>query len=147
MLENDNQLSWEIIVYPLYRYGFVKSPFTAAEFKKKLLAMLAVVNKKRIILKNVEIYLVNDNTQAAINTKYLACKGPTNIISFPNGFSGTLILSMDTFLRECLLYGQEAGEHLLRLLAHGIAHLAGYDHGPDMDILCAECMAKGRAVV
>lgn len=46
---------------------------------------------------------------------------------------GWLVLSLDTWRRECLLYGQEPVEHALRLLAHGLGHLAGYDHGPEMD--------------
>lgn len=46
---------------------------------------------------------------------------------------GWLVLSLDTWRRECLLYGQAPVEHAMRLLAHGLGHLAGYDHGPEMD--------------
>ena len=44
------------------------------------------------------------------------------------------MFSLDTLRRECLLYGQEPAEHALRLLAHGMAHLCGLDHGEQMDM-------------
>jgi ssRNA-specific RNase YbeY (16S rRNA maturation enzyme) len=39
---------------------------------------------------------------------------------------------VDTLEREAFLYGQEATAYCIRLLAHGLAHLAGRDHGPAM---------------
>ncbi len=60
---------------------------------------------------------------------------------------GWLVLSLDTWRRECLLYGQEPVEHALRLLAHGLGHLAGYDHGPDMDGFTDAAQAAGQAVL
>lgn len=107
----------------------------------------------------VELELTGDEDIARLNAAHLGCAGPTNILSFPardgapvpSGHSttpdsggkgatpeppgrlGWLVLSLDTWRRECLLYGQEPVEHALRLLAHGLAHLAGHDHGPAMD--------------
>ncbi|MDO9632355.1 MAG: rRNA maturation RNAse YbeY, partial [Humidesulfovibrio sp.] len=31
--------------------------------------------------------------------------------------------------------GQDPARHLARLLAHGVLHLCGHDHGPDMEAL------------
>lgn len=89
--------------------------------------------------------LVDDREIARLNQEFLGCPGPTNILSFPagaadgeaspdveEGFLGELALSLNTLARETLLYGQEPTEHLARLLAHGILHLAGYDHGEEM---------------
>lgn len=109
----------------------------------------------------VELDMVGDEEIARLNAAHLGCGGPTNILSFPadeaprTGHSpapeapvpaplgsdaasapchlGWLVLSLDTWQRECLLYGQDPVEHALRLLAHGLGHLAGYDHGPEMD--------------
>ena len=53
------------------------------------------------------------------------------------GELGTLFLSADTLERESVLYGQDAAEHARRLLAHGMGHILGFDHGPDMDEFCA----------
>jgi len=54
---------------------------------------------------------------------------------------GALALSLDAVAREAFLYGQDPVEHGLRLLAHGLAHLAGYDHGPDMDAFADTALA------
>ncbi len=81
---------------------------------------------------------VDDSTIAALNETFMGCTGPTNILSFPASpdesgtVLGELALSIDTLSREIHLYGQDPQEHLVRLLAHGILHLAGYDHGETM---------------
>ena len=95
----------------------------------------------------MELHLVDDATISAANQRHLDCMGPTNVLSFPQEGEkpGELLLSLDTLRRECVLYGQEPMEHLLRLLAHGMAHLAGLDHGPEMDRVCAICEAAGKA--
>ena len=83
----------------------------------------------------VELHLVDDAVMSAANRRSMGCQGPTNVLSFPGGCDspGTLLFSLDTLRRECLLYGQEPGEHALRLLAHGMAHLCGLDHSAQMD--------------
>ncbi|BCS87682.1 rRNA maturation RNase YbeY [Pseudodesulfovibrio sediminis] len=90
--------------------------------------------------------LVDDQEIARLNQEYLGCVGPTNILSFPaheadsplnasdedSLFLGELALSVDALGRETDLYGQHPLEHLARLLAHGILHLAGFDHSEEM---------------
>jgi probable rRNA maturation factor len=101
-----------------------------------------------------ELKLVDDREIARLNSEFLGCTGPTNILSFPaheadeganadgaggevgepsdQAFLGELALSVDTLSRETDLYGQAPLEHLARLLAHGLLHLAGFDHGEIM---------------
>lgn len=90
----------------------------------------------------VELHLVDDAAIGAANRRCLGCLGPTNILSFPGGCDspGTLLFSLDTLNRECLLYGQYPEEHALRLLAHGMAHLCGLDHGELMDAVSSAFM-------
>ncbi|MBG0789159.1 MAG: rRNA maturation RNase YbeY [Desulfovibrionaceae bacterium] len=89
--------------------------------------------------------LADDRDIAAVNAEFLGRTGPTNVLSFPAGDGGAgpasdeeggdlgeLVLSVDTLARETALYGQEPVAHLARLLAHGILHLAGHDHGAAM---------------
>lgn len=110
----------------------------------------------------LELTLLDDRAMENLHRESLGCEGPTNILAFPAGtysalkpnipgpacrhplptgfpggkdqsvFLGSLALSVDTLHRECFLYGQDAREHCIRLLAHGLAHLLGYDHGPAM---------------
>ena len=89
--------------------------------------------------------LVDDRESSRLNAEFMGCTGPTNILSFPAGddgdevvetdepaYLGELALSVDALAREVSLYGQSPRGHLARLLAHGILHLAGYDHGDEM---------------
>lgn len=94
-----------------------------------------------------ELRLVDDSEVAALNSSFLGCEGPTNVLSFParegaaeegedgERYLGEVALSVDTLARETRLYGQDPREHLSRLLAHAILHLAGYDHGEEMEAL------------
>ncbi len=89
----------------------------------------------------LSLTLLDDPAMALLNAEHLGCQGPTNILSFPEADPkrpqslGALYLSVDTLSREAYLYGQNPRRHLARLLAHGILHLAGHDHGPDMEAL------------
>lgn len=99
------------------------------------------------------IKLVNDREIARLNEEFMGCVGPTNVLSFPaegsleeehpdvvnpdaetseSRFLGELALSVDALSREADLYGQPPVGHLARLLAHGVLHLAGYDHSDAM---------------
>jgi probable rRNA maturation factor len=89
----------------------------------------------------VEIRFVDDAAIERLNREFLGLPGPTNVLSFPAhdparpGYLGEIALSADTLAREAALYGQDPAGHLTRLLAHGLLHLAGYEHGPLMDHL------------
>lgn len=87
----------------------------------------------------VLLIVASDGDIAQVNARNLGCTGPTNILSFPGdeGEVGTLFLSADTLERESVLYGQDVAVHARRLLAHGMGHILGFDHGPEMDEFCA----------
>lgn len=103
---------------------------------------------------DVEVRLVDDAEMALLNANFLGLPGPTNVLAFPaedsdhSGYLGEIALSVDTLSRETDLYGQPAEEHLVRLLAHGLLHLAGYDHGPlmeEMNDLAVEMLRPATA--
>ena len=82
---------------------------------------------------SVVVALLGDREMAALNRASLGLKGPTNILSFPDEENAELALCVPQLLREALLYGQANEAHLVRLLAHGMAHVCGLDHGVGMD--------------
>ena len=108
--------------------------------KRAMLAVLAAMRIACGVPNALELVLTNDARIADANKTFMGCIGPTNILSFPalpaeNRYAPTaacLLLSLDTLEREAFLYGQDTTEHSLRLLAHGMAHIAGHDHGPRM---------------
>ena len=122
-----------------YRYAAAAwiLPLDRRQQRAALAAMLAAAEQANVpvVPPAVELHLVDDAAMSAANRRSMGCQGPTNVLSFPGGSDspGTLLFSLDTLRRECLLYGQEPGEHALRLLAHGMAHLCGLDHSAQMD--------------
>lgn len=106
-----------------------------------------------------DLHLVDDADIARRNAAFMGCVGPTNVLSFPSGsgdteetdvadvleevqghWLGEIVLSVDTLEREAFLYGQQPREHLVRLLAHAVLHLAGHDHGEIMDALTEQAV-------
>ncbi|WP_411330711.1 rRNA maturation RNase YbeY [Desulfovibrio desulfuricans] len=122
-----------------YRYAAAAwiLPLDRRQQRAALAAMLAAAEQANVpvVPPAVELHLIDDAAMSAANGRCMGCQGPTNVLSFPGGCDspGTLLFSLDTLRRECLLYGQEPGEHALRLLAHGMAHLCGLDHSAQMD--------------
>ncbi len=134
------------------KVGFL-CPWPQRHLEKLLQHMLALCAE---LQHDVVLYVVDDGHMMELQKTHMACQGPTNILSFPSGVSQniwtaksdslphTLILSAHTLQRECLLYGQDPKEHLIRLLAHGIGHILGYDHGDEMYALCEELERRGH---
>ncbi|MBT8762971.1 rRNA maturation RNase YbeY [Desulfohalobiaceae bacterium Ax17] len=115
--------------------------------KRELLPILEkIMSFLGLTEKHLEVELVDDHSIEELNKKFLGCVGPTNVLSFPAEdennpqLLGQLVLSIDTLSREIFLYGQEVQEHLVRLLAHGILHLAGFEHGMLMDDMTQSCI-------
>lgn len=134
----------------------VKLPFSRYELEFFLEAMLGALGLEE---HDLELALVDDTAMAALNRKYLGCHGPTNVLSFPAGEHalgiagaeagiplGQLVLAPETVRREAFLYGQELPSHVLWLLAHGVVHLAGHEHGPVMDALAEEAFLAADAL-
>jgi probable rRNA maturation factor len=124
---------------------FWKLSLAPRELDEAVNAMLAVCG---VPGKTVEVLLTNDEEMAGYNRRFMGCAGPTNILSLPvlplpsracqrEDALETLILSPDAVWRESQLYGQDCAAYTLRLLAHGLVHLMGYEHGPLMERMCS----------
>ncbi len=138
-------------------------PFSRYEIICALQAMLNTMNMPDA---HVELLLTDDAESAHLNLTFLGCIGPTNILAFPadpeieapfappckettpqtrqadsTPSLGLLALSTPAVQRESFLYGRVPAEHSIRLLAHGLLHLAGYQHGVMMDDMTDELLA------
>lgn len=98
--------------------------------------------------KGVVLALVTDREMAGLNRSAMGVPGPTNILSFPDG-KGTAELALDVaqLLREAVLYGQTPVDHMVRLLAHGLAHVCGLDHGEHMWRCQEEIESAGKELL
>lgn len=151
MTEVDRTASRPVRIFCRYPAMAWLSPLDRRGLLAAMAAMLAVAATEDVPCAppSVELHLLDDAAVREANRRHMGCEGPTNVLSFPGGSDspGALLLSLDTLRRECLLYGQDPREHILRLLAHGMAHLCGLDHGDTMDALSLRFMRAGTRAV
>jgi rRNA maturation RNase YbeY len=89
---------------------------------------------------SISVILTDDDGIRSINNRYRRKNRPTDVISFAyreNQFPkvdgnvetlGDVYISLERADAQAAQYGAEPAEELLRLMVHGILHLAGYDH-------------------
>jgi probable rRNA maturation factor len=83
---------------------------------------------------SINVALVCDDAIHAINKEFLKHDYPTDIITFSleeDRIDGELYISIDTALRQSAEYGVSLTNELMRLVAHGVLHLVGYDDHDD----------------
>jgi rRNA maturation RNase YbeY len=85
----------------------------------------------------VNIIVIDDAAIRSLNTTYRNRARPTDVLAFPADpdlkILGEIYISVDTARRHAAEYGITLREEILRLVAHGILHLCGYDHERDAD--------------
>lgn len=115
--------------------------FEKREIHKIVFLMLEKLftHQRKII--NLHIHFINDCHIAKLNFKYLACLGPTNVLSFEEkeGSFAQIYISLDTMEREAFFYGMSCKKYFIRLLAHGLCHASGLDHGEKLNYLSMLC--------
>lgn len=122
-----------------YRAFTYLLPISLRKLQKAIFILWEAVLSSRAALSFLDLHLVNDAQIASLNFQFMDKIGVTNILSFPGdaNLAGCLVLSLDTYGRECILYGQNPLTYLRHLISHGIAHLAGYEHGDEMEAFIA----------
>ena len=58
---------------------------------------------------------------------------PTNVLSFPLGAEGDIVLCHPVVAREARAQGKALAAHYAHLVVHGVLHLRGLDHGRAME--------------
>ena len=115
--------------------------------QKQLEEILKVFLKK--LFKNergVSLYLTNDTEIQKLNQQFRGKDRPTDILSWPYSgdeadldfpkvedtdeveLAGDLVVSVERVRKQAEENGWDFETELIRLLAHGCAHLAGWDH-------------------
>jgi probable rRNA maturation factor len=118
------------IIVEISREAGVRAP-SAAEVRR--VALVALRSGKRR-LASVSIALVTNATIARLNRRFLAHRGPTDVISFtlagPSGDAGDIYIAPAVAREAAAALGIPVREEILRLVVHGILHVTGHDH-PD----------------
>jgi probable rRNA maturation factor len=86
------------------------------------------------------VLLCGDRTIHALNHAWRGKDRPTDVLAFSmlegrggdlalaRGILGDVVISLDTARRQALERGHPPADEVLRLLAHGLLHLVGWDH-------------------
>ena len=107
-----------------------------------LTTALQVSNYRGAHTLSVEVLLVSDAEMSRYTEIYGPEPGPTNVLSFSmldmdqcHHFPlemplplGSIVLGFEYIAQEIQERGIQPLDHLVRLLAHGMLHLLGYDH-------------------
>ena len=87
------------------------------------------------------VVLTDDDEIRELNRSYRGVDRPTDVLSFaqtvdsvvvaPDGLLGDVVVSVEQAARQAP--GGDLGAEILRLLAHGLCHLLGFDHATDAE--------------
>ncbi len=104
----------------------------------------------------VSIALLSDAEVRSLNKAFRGKDAPTNVLSFPSAsaargafkrepvFLGDVALAYETVASEASSQGKSVLQHAAHLVAHGVLHLAGFDHGAESE---AERMEEAERVI
>ena len=85
------------------------------------------------------VLFCDDREIAELNRAWRGKAGPTDVLSFPAGigtagrgaYLGDLAISVQTAARAARRAGYPLHREIEALLAHGLLHVLGFDHGTD----------------
>ena len=79
----------------------------------------------------ISVAVVDDETIARLNWRYLRHRGPADVLSFAldqdDGLEGEVIVGAQTAMRAAPQYGWLPQDELLLYVVHGTLHLVGHD--------------------
>jgi probable rRNA maturation factor len=76
---------------------------------------------------------VDADEMRALKREHLGIDEATDVLSFPIDGRDELPAGMPRALGDVVLCPQVVGDAWRRPLAHGLLHLLGYEHGPEME--------------
>jgi probable rRNA maturation factor len=99
----------------------------AADLARRVLAGEGVVDGE------LGIAFVGPDESRTLKREHLGIDEATDVLSFPIDGTDDLPSGPPRQLGDVVLCPQVVGDDWRRPLAHGLLHLLGYDHGPEMD--------------
>jgi len=108
---------------------------SSAKLRMRLARMLAAAGEPDAEL---SISFIDDDEMTVLNGQYRGKNRPTDVLAFPQregeysdvapSMLGDVVISVDTAARQAEKAGRAVEWEIEVLLAHGVAHLLGYDH-------------------
>jgi probable rRNA maturation factor len=108
------------------RSGVVVDEPGAAELSRRVLAAEGIDEG------DVGIAFATPSEMRELKARHLGIDEATDVLSFPLDARDALPLGIPRQLGDVVLCPQVVGENWRPPLVHGLLHLLGYDHGPEM---------------
>lgn len=90
----------------------------------------AVLGKKY----DLSLVFVTPKQIQRLNKTYRQINKPTDILSFPLSLtSGEILICKSEAKKEMVKFGRSYENFIIFLFIHGLVHLKGHDHGPEME--------------
>jgi probable rRNA maturation factor len=89
---------------------------------------------------DLAVVLTGDQELQRLNLEYLGIDAPTDVLSFPAGFTdpdtrqpylGDILISLERARQQAETNQQTIQQELRLLIVHGVLHLLGYDHAEE----------------
>jgi probable rRNA maturation factor len=109
------------------RSGLEVEEQAAAELARRVLAAEGIENGE------LGIAFVGADESRALKREHLGIDEATDVLSFPIDGREQLPAGLPRQLGDVVLCLEVVGEAWRGPLAHGLLHLLGYDHGPEME--------------
>ena len=109
------------------RSGLEVEEQAAAELARHVLAAEGIVDGE------LGIAFVGADESRALKREHLGIDEATDVLSFPIDGREQLPAGLPRQLGDVVLCPEVVGEAWRGPLAHGLLHLLGYDHGPEME--------------
>ncbi|MCD5384649.1 MAG: rRNA maturation RNase YbeY [Candidatus Pacebacteria bacterium] len=91
----------------------------------------------------LSLVLIADTLGKKLNKKHKGRDYPTDVLSFPLSDNlGEIFINVRKAQREAKKFGHSGAKHVKYLFIHGCLHLAGYDHGDEMELLEQKYLKK-----
>ena len=79
----------------------------------------------------VNVTLIDDAEIARVHAQFMDDPSPTDVITFPYGEEGEILISVETAERQSAEYQVSFEREVALYLVHGPLHLGGYDDQDD----------------
>jgi probable rRNA maturation factor len=109
----------------------VRSAPSASQVRAWIRNLLLEARAKRASL---SVLLCGDSRMRSLNREWRGTDLPTDVLSFSSGepdFLGDIVIDVPYAARQARRRGHTLAREVQILLAHGLLHLLGYDHGED----------------